>query len=196
MKMRSRLFVIGLAAFLSFVLVGGVRAQGTGKAEMDDTTRQLLEEVRALRQALQTIQRMSMDTYRSQLLVERIRADRDDVRRLTSSLNDAHETLTRTQSTIPQFQEQQKMLESRLQLEVDQSRRAEFEFEIRRTKDAIENYKGQIEPLKEREQQLTTDLNNAKGRLEELQNRLDALERGIENDRQKLDKSGPPAKSP
>src|SRR6476646_7950339 len=167
MKMRSRLFAIGLAAFLSFVSVGGVRAQGTGKAEMDDTTRQLLEEVRALRQALQTIQRMSMDTYRSQLLVERLRADRDDVRRLTSSLNDAHETLTRTQSTIPQFQEQQKMLESRLQLEVDQSRCAEFEFEIRRTKDAIENYKGQIEPLKEREQQLTTDLNNAKGRLEE-----------------------------
>ena len=196
MKMRSRLFVIGLAAFLSFVFVGGARAQGTGKAEMDDTTRQLLEEVRALRQALQTIQRMSMDTYRSQLLVERIRADRDDVRRLTSSLNDARETLTRTQSTIPQFQEQQKMLESRLQLEVDQSRRAEFEFEIRRTKDAIENYKGQIEPLKEREQQLTTDLNNAKGRLEELQNRLDALERGIENDRQRLDKSGPPTKSP
>lgn len=192
MNKRSGLFVIVFATLMTLGCISGVQAQSPGKSETGDTTRQLLEEVRALRQALQTIQRMSMDTYRSQLLVERIRADRDDVRRLTSALNDARETLRGTQSSIPQFQEQQKMLESRLQLEVDQSKRAEFEFEIRRTKDAIDNYKSQIEPLKEREQQLTTDLNNAKSRVDELQNRLDMLERGIENDRQKLDKDAAP----
>ena len=195
--MRKQIsFLVIMFAVLIFGCVNFAAAQSPGRSDADDTTKQLLEEVRALRQALQTIQRMSMDTYRSQLLVERIRADREDVRRLSSTLNDTHETLTRTQATIPQFTEQQKFLENRLQLELDQGKRTELEFEVRRTKDAIENYKAQVEPLKEREQQLTTELNSAKAKLDELQNRLDMLERGIETDRQRLDKDAPTTKIP
>ena len=50
-------------------------------------------------------------------------------------------------------------------------------------------YKSQIDPLKEREQQLINELNTAKAKAEDLENRLDLLERAIENDRQKLDAS-------
>ena len=45
--------------------------------------------------------------------------------------------------------------------------------------------------MKEREQQLQTDLNKEKAQLDELESRLDLLARSIENGRQKLDKDAP-----
>jgi chromosome segregation ATPase len=95
--------------------------------------------------------------------------------------------LAKTQVTIPQFIERQKMLESRAQVEIDLSKKADIEFEARQMKDGVERYKSQIEPLKEREQQLAAELNSAKAKVEELESRLDSLERAIENDRQKLE---------
>jgi hypothetical protein len=62
MKRHNGLFVILFVAVLSLGGPGSVAAQSPRKSEIDDTTKQLLDEVRALRQALQTIQRMSMDT--------------------------------------------------------------------------------------------------------------------------------------
>jgi chromosome segregation ATPase len=56
----------------------------------------------------------------------------------------------------------------------------------------LENYKSQIEPMKEREQQLQAELNKEKAQLDELEGRLNMLERSIENDRQKLDASTSP----
>jgi predicted nucleic acid-binding Zn-ribbon protein len=166
-----------------------VFAQAKNESDDKQTMRELLVEVRMLRQALQTVQRMSIDTYRSQLLVDRIRVAREDIRRLTDSLNNTRDTLSRTQSTIPQFIERQKLTESLLQSEVDLKRRTELEFELRRAKESIEMYKSQIDPLKEREQQLINELNTAKAKAEDLENRMDLLERSIENDRQKLDAS-------
>jgi chromosome segregation ATPase len=62
-----------------------------------------------------------------------------------------------------------------------------LEFELKRSKRGIDLYTSQIDSLKEREQQLSADLNTEKIRLNELEGRLDSLERAIENDRQKLE---------
>jgi len=194
MKLSNRMMFVAVAFLLLFTTAPSAAAQV--KREPDQTMEELLQEVRQLRQALQTLQRMSVDTYRSQLLVDRIRVNREDVRRLTDAFSNTRDTLAKTQSTIPQFIERQKLLERQLQIEVDQNRRAELEFEARRAKDAIEMYKSQIEPLKEREQQLLTDLNTAKAKVEELESRLDLLERTIENDRQKLEVDKPVQKVP
>ena len=179
------LLLITLLAGLG--LVQKVNGQNNKPAEDKEAIQELLTEVRMLRQALQTLQRMSVDTYRSQLLVDRIRVNREDVRRLTGSLNETRDTLRKTQLTIPNFTDEVKMQETQLQSEVDQTKRAALEFELKRTRDALENYKSQIEPLKEREQQLAADLNAEKAKLQELESRLDLLERSIENDRQKLE---------
>ncbi len=84
-------------------------------------------------------------------------------------------------------------MEGHLQVEVDQQRRANLEFEVKQTKEGVERYKNQIEPLKEKEQQLSAELNAEKAKLQELESRLDLLERGIENDRQKLEQGKPAA---
>jgi chromosome segregation ATPase len=189
---QTRIVFLAITILLFTGAAQSVIAQAKTESDDQQTMQQLLAEVRMLRQALQTVQRMSIDTYRSQLLVDRIRVAHEDIRRLTDSLNSTRETLAKTQTTIPQFVERQKLTESLLQAEVDVKRRAELEFELRRVKEATETYKSQIEPLKEREQQLTNELNTAKGKAEDLENRLDVLERAIENDRQRLDASSSP----
>lgn len=184
---------------MSMVLVAAgsyLPASAQTKQSDDKTLQELLDEVRMLRQALQTLQRMSVDTYRSQLLVDRVRVGHEDVRRLTASLNETRDTLRRTQLTIPNFTEQAKMQETQLQLEVDPSKRAQWEFELKRSKEALENYKSQIEPLKDREQQLAAELNTAKARVEELESRLDLLDRAIEADREKVAPKTTPVKAP
>jgi len=103
-----------------------VFAQAKADADEKETMQALLVEVRILRQALQTVQRLNIDTYRSQLLVDRIRLSREEIRRLTTSLNEARETLRRTQQTIPTFTEQVKMQETQVQLEVDQLKRSQW----------------------------------------------------------------------
>ena len=195
--MRKRhtrsLFLLGIILLAGSSVVQGVKGQNNKPTQDKEAIQELLAEVRMLRQALQTIHRMNLDTYRVQLLSERIRANREDIRRLTSSLNETRDTLAKTQNTIPQFIERVKLLESQVQLEVDQQRRNNLEFEVRRTKEGVEMYKSQIEPLKEKEQQLAADLNAEKAKLQELESRLDLLERAIENDRQKLEQDKPAA---
>ena len=186
-RMVSFFVRLSAAAIVMFSLTQIAAGQTNKQPEDKETLQALLTEVRILRQALQTLQRMSIDTYRSQLLVDRIRVNREDVRRLTTSLNETRDLIGKTQNTIPQFIDRQKLLESRVQLEIDQGKRAELEFEAKRTKESVEMYKAQLEPLKEREQQLSAELNSEKTRLDELENRLDLLERAIENDRQKLE---------
>ncbi len=187
------LFLVLIILFAGLGLVQRVNGQNNKPAEDKEAIQELLTEVRLLRQALQTLQRMSVDTYRSQLLVDRIRVNREDLRRLTAALNETRETLRKTQLTIPSFTDQVKMQETQVQLEVDQAKRSQLDFELKRTKDALENYKSQIEPLMEREQQLSAELSKEKAQLEELEGRLDLLERGIENDRQKLEPGKPAA---
>lgn len=195
---RSR-SVLSSIAIVLFILCMGQFVFGQSNKPPDDkeTLQALLKEVSMLRQALQTLQQMSVDTYRSQLLFDRIRVNREDLRRLTTSLNDTRETLSRTQRTIPTFTEQVKMMESLLQTEVDQTKRIQLDFELKRTKEALENYKTQIEPLKEREQNLVNELRTAQIKVDELENRLDLLERAIDSDRQKLEnEKAAPVKSP
>jgi predicted nucleic acid-binding Zn-ribbon protein len=190
-------FLLLVILFVWLGMVQSVSGQNNKESEDKAAIHDLLVEVRMLRQALQTLHRMSLDTYRSQLLVDRIRVNREDIRRLTTSLNETRDTLFKTQNTIPQFIDRQKLLESQVQLEVDQQRRAQLEFELKRTREGVEMYKSQIEPLKEREQQLSADLNTEKAKLQELESRLDLLERVIENDLQKLEQDKPaPAKTP
>ena len=80
-KTRLGAFVrlVGVAIF-SLTLAPLAAAQAAKPIENADTVKELLGEVRSLRQALQTLQRMSVDTYHTQLMVDRIRISREDLR--------------------------------------------------------------------------------------------------------------------
>ena len=179
--------LVGVALF-SLTLTPLVAAQAAKPVENADTMKELLGEVRSLRQALQALQRMSVDTYRTQLMVDRIRISREDVRRLKDALDEARDRIIRTQQAIPNNLEEQKALDALISVETDLAKKTQLEFELKRSKGAVEMYKSQVEALKQREEDLTTELRIEQAKLDELENHLNLLEQAIENDRQKMDK--------
>jgi chromosome segregation ATPase len=199
MDKRNASSLFKLIVVIFFTLGTAHLASGQTNKQPDDkeTLRALLTEVTLLRQSLQTLQRMSLDTYRSQLLVDRIRVNREDVRRLAVSLNETRDMISKTQIQIPRTLDEQKLLEGQVPLEVDANKRATLEFELKRAREAGEMYKAQLERLRQREQEVSSDLRAEQTKLDELEGRLDLLERAIENDRQRLEAEKPaPDKKP
>src|SRR5215813_12584641 len=91
-------------------------AQNQKPGENDQPVKALLEEVRLLRQ---TLQRLNLGTYRSQILVERIRAQNDLIARLSRSLEDTRRELAEEQISVSRFGDRLKMADNLLQQEFD-----------------------------------------------------------------------------
>ncbi|HEX7296961.1 MAG TPA: hypothetical protein VF251_14500, partial [Pyrinomonadaceae bacterium] len=181
--MRSLTNVIIGSLLLLSTLCFSTMAQTSGRSDDDQTIKSLLNEVRLLRQTLQST---GLNAYRSQILLERIKISNEQVIRLTRALADARETLEKTESTIPRMSEQQKVLETMIESEVDPGKRARMDFEVKDMKRSIERYKSSIDKLKEQEQQAVTQLREEQSKLNELEQRLQRLEDQIENEIQRL----------
>ena len=147
-----------VALFLSLYLSQPAAGQTNKPPDDKETLQALLSEVTMLRRAMQTLQRMSVDTYRSQLLVERVRLQREDVWRLTTALDEIRETIDKTARTIPSFSDRQKVMETYIQQEADPLKRAKAELELKQHKDSIEVYKTQLERFRAREQEMVSQL--------------------------------------
>ena len=176
----SRRFLV-LVASLCFL--GTASAQSETKPENDPTTKALLNEVRLLRQ---TLQNTGLNAYRSQILLERIKINNEQLVRLTAALNQTREQLEKTEATIPRHSEQIKVLETMSENEIDPVKRAQLDFEVKDLKRAVEVYKGQVVKLREREQQQAAQLQEQQSKLAELERRLENLEEQIENEVQRL----------
>lgn len=170
-----------LAAFLLLCLILSDPAQAQSTKQPDDnrTLQSLLNEVHLLRK---TLQRTGLNTYRSQIILERMSAHNEQVVRLTRMLEDVRDEMEKIEATIPRFIEQSKLTESQIEQEADTNKRALLEFEHKERKQAVERYKLRLERQREREQQLSNQLRAEQSKLGELESRLDALEREIENE--------------
>lgn len=153
-------------------------AQST-KIPDDRILQSLLNEVRLLRE---TLQRINLNAYRSQILVERIRSQNDRVGRITRMLEDTRDEIANLQMQTKQMNEQAKAAESRVEQEADLNRRTEMEAELKGFKQMVEPLKQRIEQLREREMRLNEELQTEQGKMSELEGRLEALEREIENE--------------
>ena len=172
-----------LVLVASLCFASGAYAQSDPKADVDPTTKALLNEVRLLRQ---TFQNTGLNAYRSQILLERIKINNEQIVRLSATLNATRETLEKTESTIPRMGERIKLLETVIANEMDVVKRAQLEFEVKEHKRSVEVYKEQVVRLREREQEQTAQLREQQGKLSELERRLENLEEQIENEIQQL----------
>lgn len=154
-------------------------AQNAKPSDDSQTIQALLTEVRLLRK---TLQQNGLNAYRSQLIVEGMRAHNQKVERLTRQIEDVRGEIENIGTTIPRLTEQGKMVEAMIEQEADPNRRVQLEFEAKNIKQSIEQYKLRQERQREREQQLATQLRAEQVRLSELETRLDQLEREIENE--------------
>ena len=196
-KKATYLFRPIVVLLFSLCIIQSAAAQSNKPTDERETLQALLSEVTMLRQAMQTLQRMTLDTYRSQLVVERVRLQKEEVRRLAGALDQTRDDIVKIARTIPNTIDQQKLLETLITQETDPTKRAQLEFESKRAKDGVEMYKAQLERQREREQELASQLQVARAKLEELEGHLDAIERAIEADREKLPaEKTPPAAKP
>jgi predicted nucleic acid-binding Zn-ribbon protein len=167
-----------LLLLLFCILAASAKAQSS-KPPDDKTLQSLVNEVRLLRV---TLQRINLSTYRSQIIVERIRAQNDRVARLTRMLEDTRDESANIQVHINQLTERAKSLESQVQQESDAKQRSQLEVEQKEFKYVLDQQRQRYERLRERELRLNSELQAEQGKLSELEGRLDALEREIENE--------------
>jgi hypothetical protein len=111
-----------------------------------------------------------------------MRAHKEEVVRLTRTLEGVRDDIEKVEATIPRFIEQAKLMESRIDQETDANKRAQLEFEQKDKKQAVERYKSGLERQRDRERQLTNQLQAEQTKLSELEGRLDILEREIESE--------------
>lgn len=184
MRFQKNVSLLSLLLFTMVCFVSPAAAQNEPKApDADPTIKSLLNEVRLLRQTLQST---GLNAYRSQILIERIKISNEQIVRLSQALNEVREDFEKIEQTIPRMGEQQKTLETMIESEVDPAKRAKMEFEIKDLKRSVDRYKLLLERAKEREQQQATQLREEQNKLTELETRLQRLEDQIENEVQRL----------
>ena len=176
MENTKRVGVILLLCLSCFLFRGEARAQSLKQNSDEQITKALLEEVRLLRQ---TLQRLNLNAYRSQIIVERIRAQNDRVARLSRSLEDTRDELADVQVMTNQFSERAKAIEKQLQEESDEKRRAPIESEYREMKYLLDINRQKEQRLRERETRLSEQVRVEQAKLDDFEGRLDALEREI-----------------
>ena len=169
---RSTLFTFfGAAALILFVSPDSRAQSGiapnAGGPKQDQVIQELLGEVRQLRIALQHI---SVNAYRGQVMVERLKLQQEQVNRLTQELNSTRNQISEMRST--QVSAKAKLDEA----EKQQDKGLVSESLTARYKEVLEELKRREQSLSEREIQVTTQLEIERANLTDLNKRLDALE--------------------
>ena len=138
-----------------------------GGSKQGQVIQELLGEVRQLRIALQHI---SVNAYRGQVMVERLRLQQEQVNRLTQELNSIR-------NQIRQAKAEQTDFKDRLdEAEKQQEKGVLSEEAVRGVRAGLEGLKRQEQVLSERENQVAAQLEAERANLTDLNKRLDALE--------------------
>lgn len=168
---RSTLFTFLGIALLVLFAPRDSQAQtappNAGGSKQDQVIQELVGEVRQLRIALQHI---SVNAYRGQVLMERLRLQQEQVNRLSQELNSTRNQITEMKST-------QLSAKARLDdAETQQDKGLVSATLTARYKEVLEDLKRREQNLSERELQLAAQLESERASLTDFNKRLDALE--------------------
>jgi chromosome segregation ATPase len=147
------------------------------QGEGEQTMQALLNEVRQLRFA---IQRSNLSAYHAQLIIERMRSQRQHVDRLTESLHETRDRIANVKMPQAEFQQELKKIEARLSQEREPERRQDLEEQQGMFKTRLATLAKEETRLQESESQLAAQLQIEQARLAELDDQLDALRRELE----------------
>ena len=145
--------------------------------------RELLDEVRLLRQVLQTT---SLVSVRANILLARQQAEQERIGQMERQLSDARNTAREAESQVAQFAEYAAQAEEALASETDPAKRTEKEEQIRQYNLVRSQVKHSIESQREREAELTASLAQEQTKLEQIQRGLDVVENELETLQKKV----------
>ena len=138
----------------------------------DQTLRQLLEEVHALRIA---VQRATVNNTRFQMLIERVRLEQGRVDGLSRQLETTRKQIGEMTNYQTQLEQQIKDSQDVMDRTTDPERRLALESKIKEMKGNQGQLPRLLEQLRDQETQMDTELQAAKAKLAGLNADLDAL---------------------
>jgi len=177
------LFLLTTIVFASFASPQTTNLNRAKVADGDDaqTVRVLLNEVHQLRLAIQQSQ---LSGHHTQVVIERMRSQQQIVERLNERLRNTREEILRWKMYFPlqqtEMQNQLKILETSVRESVEPNSRQRYEGEIEITKQRLGLLTQEETLLRERESQLTTQLQIEQAKLSELNDQLDSVQRELE----------------
>ena len=167
-----------LSVLFSCSAVFGQAGPPAQPATADSRTLQaILDEVRRLRQDLQTA---SATVQRMQILLYRTRNQMDVVARATQRLDEAHRRTTQLKTQRIQMANQVKQQQEVLDRTQDPASHKEIEDELARAKDWMEKTADQEPEAETKEAECANELRLEQARLNELQDQLDRLDKKLE----------------
>ena len=162
--------LVTLFAIALFSVVDAPDCQAQTASKSDQVVQELLSEVHQLRVAMQ---QMSVNAYRGQIMVERLRLQQESVGRLSRDLQDVRSGITELTALEPVAKERAADAEDQFERGVIGEPRVK---EIRAN---LVDLKRRLQSLVEREGQLSIELTQERNNLADLNKRLDELEREI-----------------
>ena len=173
------LLFLTVAVFASF---GRSQTETNNKAKVpqgdsEQTMQALLNEVRQLRLA---IQRSNLSAYHAQLIIERMRSQRQLMDRLAERLRETRDRIANGKIPQAEFQHELKKIERLLSQDWPAERRQDMEEQQDMFKTRLAALAKEETRLQEAESQLSAQLQIEQARLAELNDQLDALQRELE----------------
>jgi len=147
------------------------------QGDNEQTMQALLNEVRQLRLA---IQKSNLSAYHAQIIIERMRSQRQHVDRLTERLRETRDRIANGKIPQAEFQHELKKIDRFLSQEWPAERREDLEEQQDMFKTRLAALAKEETRLQEVESQLTAQLQIEQARLAELDDQLDALRRELE----------------
>ena len=157
-----------LFLLVSVFVTPDVLAQTTNsRPTSEQSLQQLVSEVRQLRAALQ---RINTTMYKSQVLLERMKFQQEQVARMSRELAETRENLSEVRAGLTRLKEMLPKMESGVEAG------EKHPVELAGIKAELEHLKEREQRLITREGQLSNDLEVERARLNELNDRLNAFE--------------------
>ncbi len=147
------------------------------QGEAEQTMQALLNEVRQLRLA---IQRSNLTAHHSQVIIERMRTQRQQVDRLSDRLRGSRDQIAHLKMEQTEHQHELKKIEDRLSQQTDVVVISELEERRDHHKRRLEFLVQEEARVKENESQSAAQLLIEQAKLGELNDQLDALQRELE----------------
>ena len=164
---------LSLVCFLFLLVslfVSPEQALAQATASRPTSEQSLQELVREVRQLRTTLQRINSAMYKSQVMLERLKFQQEQVARMSRDLADTRETLSEIRAGQSRLKEMLPKAEAGVETGI------KHPGELAGIKAEFEHLKDREQRLVTREAQLSNDLELERAKLNELNDRLNALE--------------------
>jgi chromosome segregation ATPase len=175
--MVRRWIRVGIGCLSGLLVAAGAVAQKPSETDSDRTLRELLNEVRILRQILQAT---SVGSVRAQILLTQRQLHNERTIQIERQLSTLRAERAQAQKEFGQMEDRLVDFDQELRSETDPEKRATLEDAIRQVTRSRERTKDSQEQLQVRENELTETLSREQAEVDRVQRDLDRIEKDLD----------------